>query len=74
MKKRAFYITDYDDIVTLSDFIIIITYSIIKKTNVFFFFNDINVLFFLYDIIKIWDISMKLFITKNVMEIDIEFT
>lgn len=50
---------------TLSDFIIIITYSIIKKTNVFFFFNDINVLFFLYDIIKIWDISMKLFITKK---------
>lgn len=40
----------------------------------FIFFNDINVLFFLYDIIKIWDISMKLFITKNVMEIDIEFT
>lgn len=40
----------------------------------FIFFNDINVLFFLYDIIKIWDISMKLFITKNVMEIDLEFT
>lgn len=31
----------------------------------FIFFNDINVLFFLYDIIKIWDISMKLFITKK---------